>query len=355
MNKPIEAKNLFERNPKKTVIFFILLTGLALDVTLGKLFIPLTQLVRNSYYHHELKRNFKGRLSGRYCAYGIYTNSFAFKDKSRRKIETANSKYRILFIGDSFTEGVNLPYEKTFVGIIDQGLDKNNFEVLNAGVSSFSPKLYYLKIKHLLETIGLKFDELNVFIDISDIQNEIGYENYFPSEEIIMHLLVNVHVFFKQNSFIYYSLHELYRNSSKCSNKQEAWKNKANWYANEALWTNDEKLFKAWGRKGLKLAKENMDNLYNLCKKNRIELTIAVYPWPIQIKNRELNSKQAVFWQAFCKKRDIDFINFFPDFINDSASEEVISNYYIKDDVHFNENGHRLIAEKWLRLFSKRR
>lgn len=350
-------KNLFERNPKKTILFFVIFITVIFDFALGKIFIPVTQLVRNAYYHHDLKRNFKGRLYWGNYPYDIYTNSLAFKDKSRRKIKVPGNKYRIVFIGDSFTEGVRLPYEKTFVGIIDEQLNKDGFEVFNAGVSSFSPKLYFLKIKDLIERVNLKFNELYVFIDISDIQDEIGYENYIPSDkQIMVRLLINTHVFFKQNSFIYYSLHELYRKRfnerDKFVNERTGtWLNNAKYYEERMLWTKNEEIFDKWGRRGLKLAEANTGNLYELCRKNRIKMAIVVYPWPLQIKNRELNSKQAIFWQEFCKKRNINFINYFPDFINDSDPERTIDNFYLKEDVHFNENGHKLIAEKWLHLY----
>ena len=39
---------------------------------------------------------------------------------------------RIMFIGDSFTEGIMLDWEDTFVGIISDSLKNKNVEVLNA-------------------------------------------------------------------------------------------------------------------------------------------------------------------------------------------------------------------------------
>jgi hypothetical protein len=44
----------------------------------------------------------------------VFTDSLGFKDASRRAVP---DRRRILFIGDSFTEGVGLPYEQTFVGL----------------------------------------------------------------------------------------------------------------------------------------------------------------------------------------------------------------------------------------------
>ena len=75
-------------------------------------------------------------------------------------------------MGDSFTEGGLLDYTDTFVGRIDSDLGEKKIEVLNAGVSSYSPIIYWRKIKYLIEDMKLKFDEVVVFIDISDPYDE---------------------------------------------------------------------------------------------------------------------------------------------------------------------------------------
>ena len=78
----------------------------------------------------------------------------------------------ILFIGDSFVEGVTFSYEDTFVGIIDSVLSKQGIETLNAGRASYSPIIYWRRIKFLIEELGVQFNEVVVFIDISDAQDE---------------------------------------------------------------------------------------------------------------------------------------------------------------------------------------
>ena len=90
-----------------------------------------------------------------------------------------------MFIGDSVTEGIFLNYEDTFVGLIDKYFEKKNIQVLNAGVATYSPSIYFAKINYFLEQ-GLKFDELVVFIDISDIVDEaIWYDLDLKKKRII--------------------------------------------------------------------------------------------------------------------------------------------------------------------------
>ena len=47
---------------------------------------------------------------------------------------------------------------------------------MNAGRGSYSPIVYWRKIKHLIEDVGLKFNEVVAYIDISDPQNELAYK-----------------------------------------------------------------------------------------------------------------------------------------------------------------------------------
>ena len=101
------------------------------------------------------------------------------RDCCVRQVTQRAARYRILFIGDSFTEGVGVTYADSFVGQIGRRLEiqfPNKVEVLNAGVVSYSPKLMDLKIPYLSEQQGLKFDELHVFVDISDAYDELKDE-----------------------------------------------------------------------------------------------------------------------------------------------------------------------------------
>jgi len=48
-----------------------------------------------------------------------------------------------------------------------------------------------------------------------------------------------------------------------------------------------------------------MDKLYELCTKNQINLIIAIYPWPTQIFEEDLNSKQVQIWDNWSRQKKI--------------------------------------------------
>ena len=54
-------------------------------------------------------------------------------------------------------------------------------------------------------------------------------------------------------------------------------------------------------------------------------------------------------WKKFCEQRCENFINLFPlffDEINQNSKEKVVELFYLKNDVHFNEDAHKKIFEK---------
>ena len=92
-----------------------------------------------------------------------------------------------------------------------------------------------------------------------------------------------------------------------------------------------------------------MDELYNYLNERNIPLSLAIYPWPGQILHDKVNSKHVSIWKEFCEQRCENFINLFPlffDEINHNSKEKVIELFYLKNDVHFNEDAHKKIFEK---------
>ena len=99
-----------------------------------------------------------------------------------------------------------------------------------------------------------------------------------------------------------------------------------------------------------------MEKLYNLLQENNIKLSVAVYPHPGQILYDEVNSKQVKIWKKFCENKCHKFFNFFPSFFNyakTNGKHETISKFYLKNDVHINEEGNRFFAEEFLSINNK--
>ena len=54
-----------------------------------------------------------------------------------------------------------------------------------------------------------------------------------------------------------------------------------------------------------------MNKVYDLLKENNIKMSLLIYPWPQQLKNKDLNSKHVEMWNKFCIDKCENFINLF--------------------------------------------
>jgi len=282
--------------------------------------------------------------------YYLYTNSLGFKDFYPKKIKYKSQNRRILFIGDSFTEGIGCPVENTFYGLISLALRTDSIEILNAGVSSYSPHLYYLKTKYLTEEKLLDFQELYVFIDISDIIDEMIYENYKPTPiptNKIKNFLLNYEKKHSAIMFIFNNIKKHFiSNKTIIINTKNVVIDDAD-YKHKEKWTSMEYYYKKWARFGVEYAKHYMQNLVELCNSRGIKMKIVIYPHPFQISQHIIIDRQVETWTKFAADNKIEIINLYPDFMKEDP-DKVINKYFIPGDIHWNYLGHQIVAKKIL-------
>lgn len=99
------------------------------------------------------KPNVRGQFKGR-----LYTsNSAAFRGPEITVGKPAGT-FRILLLGDSFTNGQGVRYEESYAALLSMALNRGNdrrrYEVLNLGIGGFN----LWSSVHRLKTDGLKFD-----------------------------------------------------------------------------------------------------------------------------------------------------------------------------------------------------
>ena len=125
-------------------------------------------------YHHDLSKyiNVIEKWGGK--SNNLITNSLGFRDFSKRQVSKINNKKRILLIGDSFIEGLGYNYEHPLAGLL-QNYYGDDYEILNSAVASYSPSIYYFKTKYLINE-GYKFNKALIFLDLSDVIDEIHLE-----------------------------------------------------------------------------------------------------------------------------------------------------------------------------------
>lgn len=384
----IKASRWFERHPVLIVVIVLVVALLVIDVSAAYVYRwvkgypwatrdreKLTEVAPQQYripspiYHHTLKKNVEGaEVQWGPYRYTVSTNSLGFRDKAPRDVPLVSDKYRILFVGDSYTEGQLVSYEDSFVGRIDEALSGSGIEVLNAGVISYSPIVYWKKIEDLLENVGLNVDEVVVFLDISDARDETysyqlredGTVGDFQrsvadgSEERREGMLEWIKGLLRAHGIVSFAvLNYLYDITT--GNTYETTFRGHFTEADKSMWTVDPVKREEY-REGIGRMETYMTELARLLKAHRIPLTIAVYPHPDQIVHNDLDSIYVSIWREWSEENGARFLNYFPYFITGTTAEEherVLEAYYASHDVHWNRMGHRLGAQIFLEQYKR--
>jgi lysophospholipase L1-like esterase len=339
---------------------FVLLVLVVLDVLLGSLLTAVganpaltwpdvSFRIKHPVYHHTFRSMVSEPAQWGALRHTIHINSLGFKDASPREVALASEGERIVIIGDSFTEGIGIPYEQTFAGLIAEALAPRGIEVLNAGVATYAASIYLRKVEFLLNDVGLGFDRLWVFIDMSDLYDDY-YSYQLDDERNVIRPLdrspqMRATRFFVRQTVGISSLIGLFgRIRVPAGSSDEGATSDQRW----VLWSGDDAVWEEFGREGMEISKGHMAELSRLLAARGIPLTIIVYPWPDQILRSQLDSRQAVHWREFAAAHGADFVDLHPAFMRDPDPRQATNRYFIPGDSHWNEAGHALVAREVL-------
>jgi len=321
--------------------------------------------VSDEKFHHGIKPNSQAIDSYGPFSAPYFSNSLGLRDSQIREVLLQTEQPRILFIGDSFTEGGPIPWEKTFVGVVAEGLKSKKIEVLNAGVASYCPTLIKIKLRHLLQDKGLQVNRVVLCVDISDIKDEHYYEEgpdgnarqvaYGPFREqaarlrriddICGWLETRVEKNFVILGAIVRNLRLQWRKHGDQSGVT-AYDQIPLWAYG---WPDYRGPYEKFVEQGLAKAKRTMTEIAEFLRARNTGLTVVVYPWPQQVRVGKTESRGATEWREWAKQNGADFIDLYPDILGQGPAEEVLAKYYVKNDAHWNEAGNRLVGEALLR------
>lgn len=319
--------------------------------------------VAHPVYDHGFAAKFEGHEAWGELRYPVITNSLGFKDASTRDVPLKSSSRRVLLIGDSFAEGIGMAYQDSFAGILQRdGQNRSDkVEFLNAGAASYSPSIYYKKIKYLLDA-GLQFDEVVVFSDTSDVTDEATsyfcidddpkYRAHCTAAEgsMVQREIPQKSDFFIEHFVVTNRLRIAIKRSiqSMLGNRKSALANdhaRIGWTIPGQDFTSDYRPLGIDG--GIQRSLQNMSKLADMLAARNVPLTIVVYPWAQQIAQGDRDSRQVALWRDFCEKRCKAFINLFPVFFAEADSDKNwYERLYIVGDDHFSAAGNAMVARE---------
>jgi len=333
------------------------------DEIKNKIYDKKSHKIKSYYYHHDLRPNAYWKEKWGNQTYEIYTNNQGFKDKKIRKVKFEENNN--LFIGDSFTEGVGVNYENTFVGIIENKISskKNDYEVLNAGVISYSPIVILSKLNHIINKRKLPINKVFVVLSNGDLHDDIFRYNSISDDYVVSHndfynnkILVNLNNFIKSNTIFYQLFKKIFPISNlitdiKKTNKTEYNKKKILNILNskpDHQHVISNEAFLLWGEKALNKSTLYLQEIYNLLNKKNIDLTLILIQEAIFVLNDLDSTFYENHWNDFSKKNNIEFIFVKNYHKNYKDKYNAYKDMFFLGDNHFNENGNRLIANEIL-------
>ena len=339
---------------KLAIKLFLVITG----AVLAMLILEVYQRLNQSSYHipiecyrmddilnHTLipQKTCQFKTSEWNISYKI--NSLGLRDKERSLEKPANT-FRILMLGDSFTEGWGINQDKTFGAILEKRLNETskslNFEVINAGVSAYSPILEYLYLKN--KGLNFKPDLVILNFDPNDFADDQGFAQFAKFDQDGIPLAVSP------------KLPEVYRLGQEISNKLNEHElvlgdlkpnpiyyflAKHSFLLRQVLFTQlirpnvptTEATSIQWAQTG-----KNLLLTKALLEKANIQFLVTIYPYQIHLKNPSLNTFSKL--SEFGRENNLKVLNLFGDFAKDKPQS-----YYFKRDIHGNEKFHNTVAQ----------
>ena len=341
MNIDIKKKIIFP------LILLILSTLIALfmaEITLRILGVGYGNSPQESdpvFHHvHPAEYHFTSHIpTGEYGGHNIYYDADRLVANPAPKAEKKRDpNCQIAFLGDSFTEAGQVAYDDSFAGIID---NHSNCTIKNYGVSSYSPIFYLLQWRKQVKALKPKLVVVQLYSN--DISADSSYLKMATKDSGMTVTAIPG----PSGSWISTQLRKSY--FMRFLRKVQL----------QVLWMYDNQDKHKSVVAGM--VEENPDitqlsaNLIKTLAKeveaSGTQFLLTVVPSKHNIVNHIKNDQTPEFsdkWKVFSEKNNIAFMDLTGIFQKESARG--IQLFFAKD-IHFNEQGHQLIATELSRRY----
>ena len=293
---------------------------------------------RSDILHHEnLKNNYFTSYDfsneREWNNVDIYYDNLGNRFSGINKNQDINLK-KYIFLGDSFTEALQVQWDKTFVGLIENKIPY--YQIVNLGVTTYSPSIYYLKLKKdineykninklLIQIFSYDFidDEYyKVYSNVPDISDPKEYISKlkYISPQKDMNKKREIIDFFKKQLKKSYLIRYLK-------------KIQKSYFYQKVSWTNPTETFVRQNS----ITVEALIKIKEICEIKNIELSIFMIPDKKKLINKENDFHYNEFKNIMINN-NFNFIDVLPYFKGHN-------NLFFRKDIHLTEKGHEVLSE----------
>lgn len=253
-------------------------------------------------------------------------NSLGLAD-NEWSIKKDSNKFRVLCLGDSFTEGDAVNFEESYVAQLrkiwqQHGLKK--VEILNGGLCGSDPFYNYYHYKNRLHIFQPDFiiQTISSHDIINDIAERGGLERFTHQKGIYRKPFKPWQVFYVSNYSFRIVMYSFKKISCSISNM-----------------LSDSPLEKLNGEIAALLT-----DFYNETKVEKTDLFIVFLPGAEEVKHKRYYHDMEPI-KASLRNQGVPFIDLLPCYLHESKGGEMIDEYYWKIDRHHNAKGYEMMAE----------
>lgn len=348
------------KNTIKNIIVLLVVTFIMIvlaEVMLSALDIPKYSTFPESYRrvdpvrHHAFIPNTYGRMSNQDYTIDYFINSLGLRDN---EISIKKDKYRILMLGDSFTEGMGVNINQTIAKQLESLFKENGYdvEVINGGIASYSPSLEYLYLKN--EGIKLDPDLVILNLDLSDTNDDFEYEKFATFDDdgelvSIEGTKVQPATSLKGKIDLFCMKHEL--NLCILGGRTVL---KVMSYYEKPPKEFSEKYFNNTEPTLLNRSLTYIKKTDNLCESEGVSFVLVTYPHAPQVNENEWKEGRKRMSEASFSQYSLEFFDKVGEFAEDNNISYIDTYYKFKDteeyplyydvDPHMTEKGYGLVA-----------
>jgi lysophospholipase L1-like esterase len=266
-------------------------------------------------------------------SFTFFANSLGIFAKEPKEIN--QKKYKILCLGDSFTEGVGAEQNESWPAILQQKLNieyPDSFEVINAGIGG-SDVFYMWKLYEDILTI-YNPDHIIMFIghsDLSDILVRGGDERFQQDGTIKYRKAPWFEPFFASSYIMRLFVLDIMKYDFSLLNQDD---------------------FYQLNQQSCSLIKSKLESIQNSVKDKNIKFSPIIHPLPCEWERKKYKLD---CFEDLVKSQKYNGLNLIT--AADSLNFEIPSNfrpYYWPIDGHYTAKGYELIAEVVFESFYKK-